>query len=239
MRSYRDRGTPGSRSRVGASSGRDANDATVLGVIARCVGRTKEFFDAHRAWYTERRRSASTLGVHGTVGFVRIGVRSRSRTIGTMMRLAKPTARDPGRGVCPGSVTRNEWWILFLVSIRRVEFPSRRIARDDASRQFSTDAEIIASSPISSFTAHSVTDVSTSFFSSRDRSSVKTAARADMKQFAEKVSKASVSLGVAGAVLAQVRFRCRPTPTRRPVARSRVSFRTTCRFLFFRCLLDF
>ena len=89
-------------------------------------------------------------------------------------------------------------------------------------------------------TARSVTDVSTSFFSSRDdRSSVKTAARADMKQFAEKVSKASVSLGVAGAVLAQVRFRFRPTPTRRPVARSRVSFRTTCRFLFFRYLLDF
>jgi hypothetical protein len=36
-----------------------------------------------------------------------------------------------------------------------------------------------------------------------------------MKQFAEKVSKASVSLGVAGAVLAQVRFPFRPTPTTR------------------------
>jgi len=60
-----------------------------------------------------------------------------------------------------------------------------------------------------------------------------------MKQFAEKVSKASVSLGVAGAVLAQVRFRFRPAPTTRCSLARLVSFRTTCRFLFFRCPLDF
>lgn len=71
----------------------------------------------------------------------------------------------------------------------------------------------------------------------RDRSSVKTAARADMKQFAEKVSKASVSLGVAGAVLAQVRtISVSPHPDDPLLARC--SFRTTCRFLF-RCPLDF
>ena len=42
-----------------------------VGRHARCAGRTKEFFDAHRAWYTERRRAASTLGVHGPWGSYR------------------------------------------------------------------------------------------------------------------------------------------------------------------------
>lgn len=113
MRSYRDRGTPGSRSRVGSSSGRDANDATVWDVT-RGVREERKSSLTRIARGTprgdaRRRRSVST--VRG----VRIGVRSRSRTDRDDMRLAKPTARDPGRGVFPGSVTRNEWWILFLV----------------------------------------------------------------------------------------------------------------------------
>lgn len=73
----------------------------------------KEFFDAHRAWYTERRRSASTLGVHGPWGSYRGSLAIEDDR--DDMRLAKPTARDPGRGVFPGSVPMNEWWILFLV----------------------------------------------------------------------------------------------------------------------------
>jgi hypothetical protein len=101
------------RSRVGSSSGRDTNDATVWDV-------TRGVWEERKSSLTRiargtprgdarRRRSVST--VRG----VRIGVRSRSRTDRDDMRLGKPTARDPGRGVFPGSVTRNEWWILFLV----------------------------------------------------------------------------------------------------------------------------
>ena len=82
MRSYRDRGTPGSRSRVGSSFGTRANDATV-GDAARGVREertsslTRIARDAPRG-DARRRRSASTF--RG----VRIGVRSRSRTIGTI-----------------------------------------------------------------------------------------------------------------------------------------------------------
>ena len=82
MRSYRDRGTPGSRSRVGSSFGTRANDATV-GDAARGVrgertsSLTRIARDAPRG-DARRRRSASTF--RG----VRIGVRSRSRTIGTI-----------------------------------------------------------------------------------------------------------------------------------------------------------
>lgn len=106
-------GTPGSRSRVGSSSGRDTNDATVWDVT-RGVREERKSSLTRIARGTprgdaRRRRSVST--VRG----IRIGVRSRSRTDRDDMRLAKPTARDPGRGVFPGSVTRNEWWILFLV----------------------------------------------------------------------------------------------------------------------------
>lgn len=60
-----------------------------------------------------------------------------------------------------------------------------------------------------------------------------------MKQFAEKVSKASVSLGVAGAVLAQVRFRFRPTPTDDDPLLARCSFERPVGFFSVRCPLDF
>lgn len=100
MRSYRDRGTPGSRSRVGSSSGRDANDATVWDVT--CGVREERYSSLTRIARgtprgdARRRRSASAY--RG----VRIGVRSRSRTIGTICVWRNRPRATPVAGFPPG-----------------------------------------------------------------------------------------------------------------------------------------
>ena len=95
---------------------------------ARCAGRANEFFDAHRARCTERRRSASTLGVHVPWGSYRGSLAIEDDR--DDMRFVKPTARDRRRGFSRGSAAGNETGILILVSIRRVDssrrLPSRR-----------------------------------------------------------------------------------------------------------------
>ena len=101
MRSYRDRVTPGSRSRIGASSGRDANDATVLGV-------TRGVWEERKSSLTRiargtprgdarRRRSASTVPWGSFVsGFARDRERSGRYAFGETDR-ARPRSRGLSR----------------------------------------------------------------------------------------------------------------------------------------------